>query len=116
VIIPLDLTQLSCPGFTLSAGLVSLPASQLTELAVGGEPCGEPAISLHSHHVSLVLTQGTQVQISWGVLMLNWDSPVSVVSLQDHILRSIDWVAVRKGWGHAWVRLTVHTYCMCFSK
>jgi hypothetical protein len=24
------------------------------ESAAGGEPCGEPAISLHSHHVSLV--------------------------------------------------------------
>ncbi len=33
---------------------VLLPASQPTELAAGGEPCGEPAISLHSHHVSLV--------------------------------------------------------------
>jgi hypothetical protein len=50
VIIPLDLTQLYCPGFLQ----VSLRASQLTESAAGGEPCGEPAISLHSHHVSLV--------------------------------------------------------------
>ncbi len=33
---------------------VLLPASQPTESAVGGEPCGEPAIPLHSHHVSLV--------------------------------------------------------------
>ncbi len=33
---------------------VSLPASQPTKSAAGGEPCGEPAISLHSHHVSLV--------------------------------------------------------------
>jgi hypothetical protein len=32
---------------------VSLLASQLTESAAGGEPFGEPAISLHSHHVSL---------------------------------------------------------------
>ncbi len=52
VIIPIDLTQLSCPGFTLLQ--VSLPASQPTESAAGGEPCVEPAISLHSHHVSLV--------------------------------------------------------------
>jgi hypothetical protein len=33
---------------------VSLPASQPTESAAGGEPCGEPAISLLSYHVSLV--------------------------------------------------------------
>jgi hypothetical protein len=50
--------------------------------------CADPVISLHSHHVSLVqwtpcllLSQGTRVQIPWGVLMWNWDSPVSVVSL-----------------------------------
>ncbi len=48
VIIPLDLTQLSCPGFTLAAGL----PSGFTTDGVGcwGEPCGDPAISLHSHH------------------------------------------------------------------
>ncbi len=33
---------------------VSLLASQPTESAAGGEPCGEPAISHDSHHVSLV--------------------------------------------------------------
>ncbi len=33
---------------------VLLPASQPTESAAGGEPCGGPAISLHSRHVSLV--------------------------------------------------------------
>ncbi len=33
---------------------VLLPASQPTEAAARGEPCGEPAIALHSHHVSLV--------------------------------------------------------------
>ncbi len=50
--------------------------------------CREPAISLHSHHVSLVaglpvcfLSQGTRLQIPWGVLTWNWDSPVSVVLL-----------------------------------
>ncbi len=32
----------------------SLLASQPTESAAGGEPCGEPAISHDSHHVSLV--------------------------------------------------------------
>ncbi len=52
VIILLDLTQFSCP---VSRSLqVSLPASQPTKSAAGGEPCREPAISLHSHHVSLV--------------------------------------------------------------
>ncbi len=49
VIIPVDLTQLSCPGFMLAAGL----PSGFTTYGVG---CwaGKPAISLHSHHVSLV--------------------------------------------------------------
>ncbi len=58
--------------------------------------CGEPAISHDSHHVSLVqwtnpllLSQGTWVQIPWGVLMWNWDSPVSVVSLHWYPRR--DW-------------------------
>ncbi len=48
--------------------------------------CGEPAISLHSHHVAhwssglpvCFLSQGTRVQIPWGVLMWNWDSPVAL--------------------------------------
>jgi hypothetical protein len=52
VIIPLDLTQLFCLGFSLAAGPPS--SFTTTESAAGGEPCGEPAISLHSHHVSLV--------------------------------------------------------------
>jgi hypothetical protein len=50
--------------------------------------CGEPAISFHSHHVSLVQWTNSLLpvtrdlgQIPWGVLMLNRDSPVSVVSL-----------------------------------
>jgi hypothetical protein len=52
VIIPLDLTQLSCPGFTLAGG----PPSCFTTDIVGcwRGPCGEPAISLHSNKVSLV--------------------------------------------------------------
>ncbi len=52
VTVPLDLTQLSCPGFTLAAGL----PSGFTTDGVGcwGEPCGEPAILHDSHHVSLV--------------------------------------------------------------
>jgi hypothetical protein len=52
VIIPHDLTQLSCPSITLAAGL---PSGFITDrVGCWGEPCGEPAISLHSHHVSLV--------------------------------------------------------------
>jgi hypothetical protein len=52
VIIPLDLTQLFCPGFTLAAGL---PSGFTTDgIGCWGEPCGEPAISLNTHHVSLV--------------------------------------------------------------
>jgi hypothetical protein len=52
------------------------------------QPCGEPAISLHSHHVSLVswTTRLLPVMrdpgsIPRGVPMWNWDSPVSVVLL-----------------------------------
>ncbi len=52
VTVPLDLTRPSCPGFPLAAGLPS--GFTTTESAGGGEPCGEPAISLDSHHISLV--------------------------------------------------------------
>jgi hypothetical protein len=52
VTVPLDLSQLSCPGFLLTAGLPS--GFTTTESAAGGEPCGEPAISHDSNHVSLV--------------------------------------------------------------
>jgi hypothetical protein len=41
VIIPLDLTQLSCPGFTLAAGLPS--GFTIDGVGCWGEPCGEPA-------------------------------------------------------------------------
>jgi hypothetical protein len=43
VIIPLDLTQLFCPGFTLTVG----PHSGFTTDGAGcwGEPCGEPSFS-----------------------------------------------------------------------
>ncbi len=51
VTVLLDLTQLSCPGFMLAAGL---PSGFTTDAAAGGEPSGEPAISHDSHHVSLV--------------------------------------------------------------
>jgi hypothetical protein len=87
VIIPLDLTQLCCPGFTLAAG----PPSGFTTDIVRcwGEPCGEPAILMHSHHVSLVQWttrllpfMRNRGSIPSGVFMWNQDSPVSVVSLQ----------------------------------
>jgi hypothetical protein len=88
MIIPLDLTQLSCPGFTLTAG----PHSGFTTDIVGcwGEPCGEPSISLHSYTVPLVQWSPRLLpvmrdpgSIPRGILMRNWDSPVSVVSLQN---------------------------------
>jgi hypothetical protein len=73
VIIPLDLTQLSCPGFTLLQ--VSLLASQPTESAAGGSPVE----SLQSHYIITMShwssglpvcfpSQGTQVQIPRGYL------------------------------------------------
>jgi hypothetical protein len=50
--------------------------------------CGEPAISLHSHHVSLVQWTTHLLPVTresgsnpLGVLMWNWDSPLSIVSL-----------------------------------
>ncbi len=93
VIIPLDLTQLFFFVPVSRSLQVWLLASQPTESAAGGEPCGEPAISLHSHHVSLVqwttcllpITRDP-VQIPRGVLMWNRDSPVSDVSLQSCLL------------------------------
>jgi hypothetical protein len=52
VIIPLDLTQLFSPSFTLAG---SHPSGYTTDIvAAGGEPCGQPAISLHSHTVLLI--------------------------------------------------------------
>ncbi len=87
VIIPLYLTQLFCPGFTLAAS----PPSGFTTEIVGyqWEPCGEPAISLHSHYVSLVQCTTSLLSIMRDpgsipreVLMWNRDSPVSIVSLQ----------------------------------
>jgi hypothetical protein len=70
---------------------VLLPASQLTQSAAGGEPCGELAISLHSYTVPLVqwstwLLPGMRDLglTPRGVFMWNRDSPVSVVSLHVH--------------------------------
>ncbi len=88
VIIPLDLTQLYCPGLTLATG----PPSRFTTDIVScwGEPCGEPPISLDSHTVSLVQWVNPLLSvmrdpgsIPRGVLMWNRDSPVSVVSLHN---------------------------------
>ncbi len=85
VIIPLDLTQLFCPGFTLAGG----PPSCFTTDIVGcwGEPCGEPAISLHSYTVALVQWSTRLLpimrdpgSIPRGVLIWNQDFPVSIVS------------------------------------
>ncbi len=87
-IIPLDLTQLFCPGFTLAAG----PPSGFTTDIVG---CwgGSPVESLQSHcihtmsHWSSGLPRLLPVMrdpgsIPKGVLLWNWDSPVSIVSLR----------------------------------
>ncbi len=43
------------------------------------------------------LSQGTRVQITWGVLMWNRDSPVSVVSL--HWWPGRDWLFLWPVWG-----------------
>ncbi len=86
VIIPLDLTQLSSPGFTPAAGL---PSGFTTNESAAG---GSPVESLQSHFIHTMshwssglpvcfLSQGTQVQIPQGVLMWNRDSPVIVVLL-----------------------------------
>ncbi len=58
--------------------------------------CGEPAISLHSHHVPLVQWTTCLLPVTrdlgskpLGGLMRNWDFPVSVVSL--HWWPQCDW-------------------------
>ncbi len=90
VIIPLDLTQLFCPGFTLAAG----PPSGFTtdKVGCGGEPYAEPVISLHSYTVPLVLWPTCLLpvmrdpgSIPRGIFMWNQDSPVSIVLLQSLI-------------------------------
>ncbi len=87
VIIALVITQLFCLGFMLTAG----PPSGFTTDILGcwGEPCGEPAISLHSQTVPLVYWSTHLLpvmrdpgSIPRGVLMWNRDSRGSVVSLQ----------------------------------
>jgi hypothetical protein len=88
VIIPPDLTQLFCPSFTLSA----VPPSGFTNRhsrLLGGSPVE----SLHSYIIPLVQWSTRLLpimrdpgSIPRGVLMWNRDSPVSIVSLQIHIL------------------------------
>ncbi len=86
-IIPLDLKQLFCTGFTLAAG----PPSGFTTNIVG---CwgGGAVESLQSYCIHIQFhwssgspvcfpSWGTRVLIPRGVLMWNRDSPVSVVSL-----------------------------------
>jgi hypothetical protein len=82
-------------SFPVSRSLqVLLPASQLTQL-LGGSPVE----SLQSHFILTMSqwssgvtlcfpSQGTWVQIPWGGLMWNQDSPVSVVLLQCHLWTS----------------------------
>ncbi len=91
VIIPLDLTQLFCPGFTLAAG----PPSSFTTTytAAGGEPCGEPTISLHSHTVSLLQWVNPLLpfmmdpgSIPRGVIMWNRDSLLALSRYNNLIL------------------------------
>ncbi len=94
VIIPLDLTQLFCPGFTLAAG--PPPASQPTQSAAGG---GGPAESLQSHciHTMSHWSSGLPIcsimrdpsSITGRVLMWNRDFPVGVVLLQYLLLQNI---------------------------
>jgi hypothetical protein len=90
VTVPLDLTQLSCPGFTLAAGLFWLHNWRSRLLG------GSPVESLQSHmiftmsHWSSGLTcllPATRVTGSnpLGGLMWSRDSPVSVVSLHSVI-------------------------------
>ncbi len=84
VIIPLDFSQLFCPGFMLAVG----PSSGFTTDIVG---ClGEPVQSLQSHCIYTQFHWSTHLLpvmrdlglVPRGVLMWNQDSPVSVVSLQ----------------------------------
>ncbi len=79
VIIPLDFTQLFCPGFMLAAGL---PSGFTTNIV---SCCGEPAF-IHSStgpvvHPFASCHEGPRFNPQ-GVLTWHWDSPISVVSLQ----------------------------------
>jgi hypothetical protein len=98
VIIPLDLTQLFCPGFMLAEG----PPSGFTTDIVGcwgGAPwraCNLTAF-IHSSsgpvvHPFASCHEGPRFNPQGGVLMWNRDSPVSVVLLQN---RSYDIIKSR---------------------
>jgi hypothetical protein len=84
VIIPLDLTQLFCPGFTPAAG----PSFGFTTNIVscwGGalwRACNHTMSHCSSGLPIWFPSWGTWVQSLGGVLMWNWNSPVRVVSLQ----------------------------------
>jgi hypothetical protein len=98
--------------------------------------CGEPAISLHSYTVSLVqwVTHLLPVisdpgSIPRGVLMWNWDSPVSVVllhwwprhdwsfwpclrqSLSRTITRPLCWQCDNPTWSHTALLSRFHANC-----
>ncbi len=88
VIIPLDLTQLSCPGFTLATGL----PSGFTTDGVGywrgalWRTCNltsfSPCLTGLVDYLFASRHKGPRFKSPGGVLMWNWDSPVCVVSLQ----------------------------------
>ncbi len=92
VIIPLDLTKLFCPGFTLAAG----PPSSFTTDIVGCwgvalcRACNLTAFTHSSTgpvvHLFASRHEGPGFNPR-GVLMWNRDSLVSVVSLHNYILR-----------------------------
>jgi hypothetical protein len=94
VIIPLDLPQLFCPGFTLAAG----PPSAFTTDIVG---CCEGALWRACNLIAFIHSLTGPVgqpftsvtrdlgSIPRGVLKWIWDSPVSVVSLQTFIIGAL---------------------------
>jgi hypothetical protein len=94
VIIPLDLTQLFCPGFTLAAGLPSGFTTNIVGCWGGGalwRACNLTAF-IHSSTGPVVHLLASHHEgpgsIPRGVLTWNWDSPVSVVSLQHLYFRA----------------------------
>jgi hypothetical protein len=103
VIIPLDLTQLSCPSFVLAAGLPSnfttdrvgcwggalWKAYNLTSFS----PCltGPVDYPLASRH------KDTWIQIPWGGTYVKPEPSVSVVSLQASVLSG--WCVLLPPWG-----------------
>ncbi len=86
VTIPLDLTQLSCPGFTLAAGLPSGFTTDRVSCWGGAlwRACNltsfSPCLTGPVDYLFASRHKGPR-QIPRGVIMWNRDSPVSVVSL-----------------------------------